>query len=71
MSQVNELLEKGIIHPTLSPSCSLILLVQTNDVSYRICVDYCALNMNTIKKRFPIPRIEDIFDQLQGAHYYN
>ena len=71
MSQVNELLEKGMIQPSSSWFCSPILLVQKKDGSYRMCVDYCALNKKTIKNRFPIPQIEDIFDKVQGANYFN
>ena len=71
MSQVQALLEKGLIRPSLSPICSLVLLVQKKDGSYKMCVDYRALNKNTIKNRFPVPRIEDIFDKLQGSSYYS
>ena len=55
MAQVNELLDKGMICPSSSPYCSPVLLVQKKDGSYRMCVDYCALNNNTIKNRFPVP----------------
>ena len=71
LMQVNELLEKGMIRPTSSPFCSPVLLVQKKDGSYRMCIDYLALNKNTIKNRFPVPRIEDIFDRLQGSSYFS
>ncbi|MCO5568815.1 hypothetical protein L7F22_022515 [Adiantum nelumboides] len=71
MSQVNELLEKGLIQPSSSPYCSLVLLVQKKDGSWRMCVDYHVLNKNTIKNRFPIPRIDDILDRLQGGSMFS
>ena len=52
MAQVNELVEKGMVQPSSSPFCSPVLLVQNKDGSYRMCVDYRALNKNTIKNHF-------------------
>ena len=71
MAQVNKLLDKGMMRPSSSPYCLFILLVQKRDGSYRMCVEYRALNKNTIKNRFPVPQIEDIFDKLQGSTYYS
>ena len=71
MTQVQELLEKGLVRPSSSPFCSPVLLVQKKDGTYRMCVDYRALNKSTIKNRFPVPRIEDIFDKLQGSSYFS
>ena len=71
LTQVNELVEKGLVRPSSSPFCSPVFLVQKKDGSYRMCIDYRALNKQTIKNRFPVPRIEDIFDRLQGSTYYS
>ncbi|MCO5610830.1 hypothetical protein L7F22_065072 [Adiantum nelumboides] len=69
--QVNELVEKGMVRPSSSPFCSPVLLVQKKDGTYRMCVDYRALNRITIKNRFPLPRVEDLFDKLQGSTYFS
>ncbi|MCO5579146.1 hypothetical protein L7F22_032999 [Adiantum nelumboides] len=69
MKQVNELVEKGMVRPSSSPFCSPVLLMQKKDDTYRMCVDYRALNRMTIKNRFPVPRVEDLFDKLQGSTY--
>ncbi|MCO5573398.1 hypothetical protein L7F22_027169 [Adiantum nelumboides] len=71
MRQVNELVEKGMVRPSSSPFCSPILLLHKKDGTYRICVDYRALNKITIKNRFPVPCIEDLFDKLQGSTYFS
>ncbi|MCO5568294.1 hypothetical protein L7F22_021993 [Adiantum nelumboides] len=71
MKQVNELVEKGMVRPSSSPFCSPVLLVQKKDGTYHMCVDYRALNRITIKNRFPVPRVEDLFDKLQGSTYFS
>ncbi|MCO5552828.1 hypothetical protein L7F22_006345 [Adiantum nelumboides] len=71
MRQVNELVEKGMVRPSSSPFCSLVLLVQKKDGTYRMCVNYRVLNKITIKNRFPVPRIEDLFDKLRGSTYFS
>ncbi|MCO5570541.1 hypothetical protein L7F22_024264 [Adiantum nelumboides] len=71
MRQVNELVEKGMVRPSSSPFCSPVLLVHKKDSTYRMCVNYRALNKITIKNRFPVPRIEDLFDKLQGSSYFS
>ncbi|MCO5554217.1 hypothetical protein L7F22_007745 [Adiantum nelumboides] len=71
MRQVNELVEKGMVRPSSSPFCSPVLLVHKKDGTYRMCVNYRALNKITIKNRFPVPRIEDLLDKLQGSTYFS
>ncbi|MCO5551683.1 hypothetical protein L7F22_005187 [Adiantum nelumboides] len=71
MRQVNELVEKGMVRPSSSPFCSPVLLVHKKNGTYRMCVDYRALNKITIKNRFLVPRIEDLFDKLQGSIYFS
>ncbi|MCO5573729.1 hypothetical protein L7F22_027503 [Adiantum nelumboides] len=71
MRQVNELVEKGMVRPSSSPFCSVVLLVHKKDGTYCMCVDYIALNKITIKNRFHVPRIEDLFDKLQGSTYFS
>ncbi|MCO5609051.1 hypothetical protein L7F22_063272 [Adiantum nelumboides] len=71
MRQVNELVEKGMVRPSSSPFCSPILLLQKKDGTYPMCVDYRALNRITIKNRFPVPRVKDLFDKLQGSTYFS
>ena len=65
--QVRELIEKGVIRPSTSPCGSPIVLVPKKDGSWRMCIDYKALNKITIKNRYPLPRIDDLLDQLKHA----
>ncbi|ROV55750.1 RNA-directed DNA polymerase [Limosilactobacillus reuteri] len=62
--QLQELLEKGFIRPSVSPWGAPVLLVKKKDGSLRMCIDYRELNKLTIKNRYPLPRIDDLFDQL-------
>jgi hypothetical protein len=63
---IKELLEKGFIHPNSSLWGALMIFVSKKDGTQRLCIDYRALNEVTIKK-YPLPRIDDMFDQLCGA----
>ena len=65
--QLEELLEKGFIQPSSSPWGAPILFVKKKDGSMRMCIDYRELNKVTIKNKYPLPRIDDLFDQLQGV----
>ncbi|GJY51952.1 putative reverse transcriptase domain-containing protein [Tanacetum coccineum] len=67
MSQLQELVDKGFIRPSSSPWGALILFVKKKDGSMRMCIDYHELNKVTVKNVYPLPRIHDHFDQLQGA----
>jgi hypothetical protein len=64
---IRELLEKGFIHPSSSPWGAPVIFVPKKDGTQRLCMDYRALNEVTIKNKYPLPRIDDLFDQLCGA----
>ncbi|GKA19127.1 reverse transcriptase domain-containing protein, partial [Tanacetum coccineum] len=66
-NQLKELQEKGFIRPSHSPWGAPVLFVKKKDGALRMCIDYRELNKLTIKNRYPLPRIDDLFDQLQGA----
>ncbi|GJR09117.1 putative reverse transcriptase domain-containing protein [Tanacetum coccineum] len=69
--QLQELLEKGFIHLSSSPREAPVLFVKMKDGSFRMCIDYRELNKLTIMNRYPLPRIDDLFDQLQGSGVYS
>ncbi|MCO5607713.1 hypothetical protein L7F22_061912 [Adiantum nelumboides] len=71
ITQVNELLQKGHIQLSSSPFCSHVLPMQKKDGSWRMCIDYRALNKITVKNKFPILRIDDVLDRLQGASFFS
>ena len=68
--QVQELLDKGVILPSTSPCGSPIVLVPKKDGTWLMCVEYQALNKITIKNQYPLPRIDDLLDQLKNAKYF-
>ncbi|KAJ9541425.1 hypothetical protein OSB04_027931 [Centaurea solstitialis] len=70
-NQLQELSAKGFIRPSSSPWGAPILFVKKKDGSLRMCIDYRELNKVTIKNRYPLPRIDDLFDQLQGASWFS
>jgi hypothetical protein len=69
--QLKELLDKQFIHPSSSPWGAPVIFVGKKDGTQRMCVDYRALNEVTIKNKYPLPRIEDPFDQLKGARVFS
>ncbi len=69
-AQVEHLLKKGHIKPSSSPFGAPILFVGKKDGGLRMCIDYTALNKQTVKNKFPLPRIDDLLDKLQGARYF-
>ncbi|GJQ93258.1 putative reverse transcriptase domain-containing protein [Tanacetum coccineum] len=69
--QLQEMLENGFIRPCVSPWGAPVLFVKKKDGSMRLCIDYRKLNRITIRNRYPLPRIDDLFDQLQGAKYFS
>jgi hypothetical protein len=69
--QIDELSEKGYIRPSTSPWAAPVLFVEKKDGTRRMCIDYRALNEVTIKNKYPLPRIEDLLDQLRGASVFS
>ncbi|KAJ0621611.1 putative nucleotidyltransferase, Ribonuclease H [Helianthus annuus] len=70
-TQLQELLEMGFIRPSSSPWGAPVLFVKKKDGTFRMCIDYRELNKVTVKNRYPLPRIDDLFDQLQGSSFYS
>ena len=66
-TQLQELVDKGFIQPSVSPWGAPVLFVRKKDGTLRLCIDYRQLNRVTIKNRYPLPHIDDLFDQLRGA----
>ncbi|GJX01597.1 putative reverse transcriptase domain-containing protein [Tanacetum coccineum] len=70
-NQLQELADRGFIRPSISPWGAPVLFVKKKDGSFRMCIDYRELNKLTVKNRYPLPRIDDLFDQLQGSSVYS
>jgi hypothetical protein len=69
--QIAELQAKGFVRPSSSPWGAPVLFVEKKDGTQRMCVDYQSLNEMTIKNKYPLPRIEDLFDQMKGASVFS
>ena len=69
--QLQELLDKGFIRPNISPWGALVLFAKKKDKTLRLCIGYTQLNRVTIKNRYPLPRIDDLFDHLRGERVYS
>jgi hypothetical protein len=71
IAHLQDLLDKGFISPSVSPWGAPVLFVKKKDGSMRMCIDYRELNKCTVKNRCPLPRINDLFDQLQGTSWFS
>jgi hypothetical protein len=69
--QLEELLKKGYIRPSVSPWGAPVLFVKKKDGTLRLCIDFRQLNKVTIKNKYPLPRIDDLFDQLKDARIFS
>jgi hypothetical protein len=69
--QLQELVDKGFIRPSMSPWGAPVLFVKKKDGTLRLCIDYRKLNQVTVKNKYPLPRIDDLFDQLRGAKVFS
>ena len=69
--QLQELLDRGFVRPSVSPWGAPVLFVKKKDGTMRMCIDYRELNRVTVRNRYPLPRIDDLFDQLVGASVFS
>ncbi|GJY24260.1 hypothetical protein Tco_0397918 [Tanacetum coccineum] len=70
-TQLQELSDKGVLRPSSSPWGAPVLFIKKKDGFFQMCIDYRKLNKLTVKNRYPLPRIDDLFDQLQGSSVYS
>ena len=70
-TQLQELLDKGFIRPSVSLWGAPVLFVKEKDGTLRTCIDYWKINKVIVKNKYPLPRIEDLFDQLRGASVFS
>ena len=66
-----ELLDKGFVRPNTSPWGASVLIAKKRGKTLRLCIDYRQLNRVTIQNRYPLPRIDNLFDQLRGVQVYS
>ena len=69
--QLKDLTDKGFIQLSISPWGAPALFVKKKDRTLKMCIDYRHLNKVTIKNKYPLPRIDDLFDQLQGSSFFS
>ena len=70
-TQLQELLDKGFVRPSVSPWGASVLFVKKRDGTLRMCIDYWQINKVIVKSKYPLPRIEDLFDKLKGASVFS
>ena len=70
-TQLQELVDRGFIRPSNSPCGAPMLFVKMKDGTWRLCIDYRQLNKVTIRNKYTLPRIDDLFDQLQGVKVFS
>ena len=70
-TQLQELLDKSFIRPSVSPWGALVLFLKKKDGTLRMCIDYRQINKVTVKNKYLLPRVEDLFDQLKGASVFS